>query len=220
LFPLPDCPGPVRTRQGRLWPQGKPHPSNCLVNRTREDGLDRTCPTRDVAAIGSMDASGQGPLMRTGRRQPTLRQTSRSSMMPILPASFDTVAEVRRFCGVFFTPLQRRAQFPSGRTTIVRRAAWGTAGIALQHIYAGVRPVIAADQKSASPEPPHVQHCAGRDEYLIWPPCQDDPCKHPICAGLTQESVLYSAPTSLETAEVRPGSISHTPRSRSRTPHG
>jgi hypothetical protein len=39
MLPLPDCPGPVRTRQGRLCPQ-----SNCIRRaaweRTREDGLD------------------------------------------------------------------------------------------------------------------------------------------------------------------------------------
>ena len=28
--------------------------------RTREDGLDRTCPDQEMAAIGSRDTSGQG----------------------------------------------------------------------------------------------------------------------------------------------------------------
>jgi len=30
--------------------------------RTREDDLDRTCPDQEMAAIGSRDTSGQGPL--------------------------------------------------------------------------------------------------------------------------------------------------------------
>ncbi len=29
--------------------------------RTREDGLDRTCPDQELAAIGGRDTSGQGP---------------------------------------------------------------------------------------------------------------------------------------------------------------
>jgi hypothetical protein len=39
--------------------------------RTREDDLDRSCPDREVAAIGSRDASGQGSLtlMRQGWRR-------------------------------------------------------------------------------------------------------------------------------------------------------
>jgi hypothetical protein len=41
---------------------GQLYPSNCPGGRTREDGLDGTCRAKEVAAIGSMDASGQGRL--------------------------------------------------------------------------------------------------------------------------------------------------------------
>jgi len=68
-LPLRNCPRPVRTRQARLWPQG--NRTRILPGeRTREDGLDRTCPAKELAAIGSRDTCGQGPL--TLERQPRI----------------------------------------------------------------------------------------------------------------------------------------------------
>ena len=63
---------------------GQPHPSIAFGDRTREDDLDRTCPAKEMAAIGSMDASGQdGALKRqvrmlsaTGSSSPRSRSVS------------------------------------------------------------------------------------------------------------------------------------------------
>jgi hypothetical protein len=60
--PCSRCPI-VRGRQNPSRPSvtaGQPRPVNLPGDRTREDGLDRTCPTvPELAAIGGMDASGQ-----------------------------------------------------------------------------------------------------------------------------------------------------------------
>lgn len=58
MLPLRDCPGrsePVKPVCGRRATA----PVKLRGARTREDGLDWTCPAKEMAAIGSMDASGQ-----------------------------------------------------------------------------------------------------------------------------------------------------------------
>ncbi len=44
-------------------------PAELPGERTREDGLDRTCPDLELAAIESRDTSGQGPLTLNRQRR-------------------------------------------------------------------------------------------------------------------------------------------------------
>jgi len=58
----PEADSGVPTREAERQNRGMDRRTTASGERTREGDLDRTCPAKEMAAIGSVDASGQDRL--------------------------------------------------------------------------------------------------------------------------------------------------------------